>query len=605
MRDISFSQAMMSTLNSLVSAKACRRYSAVALLLAGPLGCLGNLGNPDGTPSETSSSGNGSGNGSSSSGGDAGGSPMGDPPDMPTEIPDVSHCEVADKSTPGPRVVRRLTVDQFEATVRDLFKDQSVALPSIFNDPQVLGFTADANALVIRDLTAQQIMDWAETTADWAVTNKLSGITSATCRTLDASCRTEFIRDFGRRAFRDKLTDERVASYDALFAAEKSFEDGAKVVVGAMLQSPYFLYRHEIGTDANGSGVYELTPHEIASNLSYLLTGTMPDEALLQAADAAAAQGANLTSEQIAQHALRLLEDSATRPLAEKEMMRFMRGWLQLNRLVTAVKDNTLFDLTDAMRKDMMAETQALVVDTAFNQNGTFANLLQADYTFINASLGAHYGINGAGGTELTKVTLTPGQRDGGILAHGSFLTGHGSAKLSSPTQRGKMVRTRLLCQPLDPPPPGVDPNVKPLGTPATTREMVEQHTKAEYCAGCHKFTDKIGVGFEHYDTFGRWRNDESGIPVDVTGTVVEPPSGEDFNFNGVAELADYLAASEDVKACMVRYWSYYAFGGTWEQDGCTYEEVQEDAAKDEFRLKSVWLALTRAPHFTRRVQGP
>jgi hypothetical protein len=117
--------------------------------------------------------------------------------------------------------------------------------------------------------------------------------------------------------------------------------------------------------------------------------------------------------------------------------------------------------------------------------------------------------------------------------------------------------------------------------------------------------TDKIGVGFEHYDTFGRWRNDENGIPVDVTGTVVEPPTGGDVNFSGVTELADYLAASEDVKACMVRYWSYYAFGGTWEQDGCTYETVQQVAAADEFRLKSVWLALTRAPHFTRRVQGP
>ena len=60
-----------------------------------------------------------------------------------------------------------------------------------------------------------------------------------------------------------------------------------------------------------------VTPHEIASNLSYLLTGTMPDETLLQAADQAAAQGISLTSDQIAQQALRILEDPATRPLAE------------------------------------------------------------------------------------------------------------------------------------------------------------------------------------------------------------------------------------------------------------------------------------------------
>ncbi|XXX76900.1 DUF1592 domain-containing protein [Sorangium sp. So ce134] len=570
----------------------------MALLLAGPLGCLGNLGNVDGTPAEEDDP-------SSSSGGpDDGSPPIGEPPPQPHDIPKVSQCMVEDLSTPGPRAVRRLTVDQFEATVRDIFRDPSVALPSIFNDPQVLGFTADANALVIRDLTAQQIMDWAEATADWAVTNKLDALSSATCRTVDEACRGQFIRDFGRRAFREPLSDERFAAYDALFAAETKFEEGAKVVVSAMLQSPYFLYRHEVGKEAGG-GVYELTPHEVASNLSYLLTGTMPDDALMQAADEAAAAGATLTSDQIAQHALRILEDPATRPLAEAEMMRFMRGWLQLNRLVTAVKDNTVFNLSDDLRKDMMAETQALILDTAFNQNGTFTNLLQADYTYLNSALATHYGLGGAGGTELTRVTITPGQRDRGILAHGSFLTGHGGAKLSSPTQRGKMVRTRLLCQPLQPPPPGVDPNIKPLDIPATTRMQLEQHTTDPTCAGCHQYTDKIGVGFEHYDTFGRWRNDEVGLPIDASGTIVEPPSGDDFAFNGVTELADYLAENEDVKACMVRYWSYYAFGDTWEQDGCTYEKVQQEAAVDEYRLKSVWLALTRAPHFTRRVQGP
>ncbi|WP_437622540.1 DUF1592 domain-containing protein [Sorangium sp. So ce1151] len=584
----------MSTLNSLISASACRRYSAVALLLAGPLGCLGNLGNVDGSPPDD--------DGTSTP---PGGTPsIDEPPPQPHDIPEVSECEAADLGTPGPRTVRRLTVDQFDATVRDLFRDPSVTLPSIFNDPQVLGFTADANALVIRDLTAQQVMDWAEATAEWAVTNKLDTLTSATCRAIDEACRGQFIREFGRRAFREPLSDERFASYDALFAAEGTFEDGAKVVVSAMLQSPYFLYRHELGNEAGG-GVYELTPHEVASNLSYLLTGTMPDEALLQAADAAAAQGVTLTSDQIAQHALRLLEDPTTRPLAEAEMMRFMRGWLQLNRLVTSVKDNTVFNLSDELRRDMMAETQALIVDTALNQNGTFSNLLQADYTFINSSLATHYGLGGAGGTELTRVTISPGQRDRGILSHGSFLTGHGGAKLSSPTQRGKMVRTRLLCQPLLPPPPGVDPNIKPLEGPATTRMMVQQHTTDASCSGCHQFTDPIGFGFEHYDTFGRWRNDESGLPIDATGTVFAPPAGENFSFNGVTELTDYLAASEDVKECMVRYWSYYAFGDTWDQDGCTYEKVQQEAAADDFRIKSVWLALTRTPHFTRRVQGP
>jgi len=505
-----------------------------------------------------------------------------------------------DKSTPGPRVVRRLSVSQFEATVRDLFRDPSVDIPSIFNDPLVLGFDNDANALVIRDLTASQLMDWAESTADWAVTNRLSSITSVTCRTMDESCRRQFIADFGRRAFREPLAEERVAAYDALFAAESSFEEGAKVVVGAMLQSPYFLYRREIGSpDPSNPAVYALSQHEIASSLSYLLIGTMPDETLLQAAD----QGQLSTREQIDAQAQRLLQD----PRAQEELMRFMRAWLQLNRLVTTVKDPALYDLPDALRQDMMNETRALILDVAFNPSapGTFSDLLTANYTFLNGNLSQHYGFGGVSGSNFVRVDLSGGQRDKGILAHGSFLTGHAGAKLSSPTQRGKMVRTRLLCQPLDPPPPGVDPNIKIPETPATTREMVEMHTAAAFCEGCHRAIDMIGLGFEHYDAIGRWRNEENGFAIDSSGIIYEPPSGEDFVFDGVSQLADYLAANDHVKECMIRHWSYFAFGDTWEQDGCTYEAAWEEAEAGNFSLKSVLLALTRVPHFTQRVQGP
>ncbi|WP_234023221.1 DUF1592 domain-containing protein [Sorangium cellulosum] len=569
----------------MVSARACRRYSTAALLLAGPFGCLGNLGDLDGsTPDDP---------------GGGGDSPpvIGEPPEVPQEIPEVSACAAPDKGTPGPRTVRRLTVEQFEATVRDLFNDDTVTFTSIFNDQAVLGFTADANGLVIRDSTAGKIRDWAEATAAWAIPSKLSTMTSVTCRTLDESCRQEFIRDFGRRAFRAPLDDERVKAYDVLFADEESFDEGAKVVVSAMLQSPNFLYRREIGTpDPSNSGIYNLNQHEVASNLSYMLTGTMPDAALMSAADA----GALATPEQISLQAERIMTER--RPEVEAEMMRFMRGWLQLNRLVTTVKDAAVFDLTTELRQDMMAETTKLVVDVALDKGGTFADLLKANYTYLNNNLATHYGLGGAGGTELTMTMLNPGQRDTGILAHGSFLAGHGGSRISSPTQRGKMVRTRLLCHPLPPPPPGVDPNIKITEEKMTTRQRLEgQHTQTG-CKGCHGKMDPIGFGFEHYDAFGRWRNDEEGLPIDSSGLIIEVPEGE-FAFDGVTQLSDYLAQSEEVKECMVRYWSYYAFGDTWEQDGCTYDVVKQEAAANNYAIKSVWLGLAKTPHFTRRVQ--
>ena len=99
---------------------------------------------------------------------------------------------------------------------------------------------------MVRDLSAQQLSDYAEEVAQWAVTNKLA--TLSTCATNDAACRQTFIKAFGRKAFRAPLTDAQVRAYDGLFAAEPSFAEGASAMIAAMLQSPNLLYRRELGT---------------------------------------------------------------------------------------------------------------------------------------------------------------------------------------------------------------------------------------------------------------------------------------------------------------------------------------------------------------------
>jgi hypothetical protein len=56
------------------------------------------------------------------------------------------------------------------------------------------------------------------------------------------------------------------------------------------------------------------------------------------------------------------------------------------------------------------------------------------------------------------------------------------------------------------------------------------------------------------------------------------------------------------VKRCLVRYWSYFAYGNaSWEQDACTYDAVEGEAAQNNFALKSVLTGIVHAPHFSRR----
>jgi hypothetical protein len=192
-------------------------------------------------------------------------------------------------------------------------------------------------------------------------------------------------------------------------------------------------------------------------------------------------------------------------------------------------------------------------------------------------------------------------------LAQGSILTALATASESSPVQRGKMVRTRLLCQTLPPPPPNLDTVLKPAVGGATTREHFSQHSTNPACASCHRMMDPIGFGFEHYDAFGRRREQENGKPIDATGSIVSDAGG-DVAFDGLPGLTNYLTtqAGDDVNACLVRYWSYFAFGSPgWQEDQCTYDAIAQQAKLDGFAVKAVAKAIVKTARFSRRVADP
>ncbi len=539
-----------------------------------------------------------------------------------TGVPTASACVTP--GSPGPRLLRRLTVPEFGASIAGLFGDPMTPVAPVFNDSQVLGFTVDAATLEVADLNADQLMTNAEAVASWAVSQKIADLTTlAGCSSHDDGCAAKFVKNFGRRAFRTAIADSdpRVASYSKLFMAEASFNDGVSTVISAMLQSPYFLYRSELGavgaTVATG-GTIPLTPYEVASSLSYLLTGSTPDDELLTAADTAAAGVAAGNSDALTKlvdgQATRLLAPSGADPLssgAQGALMNFMNGWLGLDRLYTNVKDDTVQKLTDDQRADMATETKKFVLDVwSSSTNNTVGDLFNANYTFLNQNLASYYKVNASGlSTSFSKVPLGSA-RDGGILAQASVLIGHARSNLSSPTQRGHLVRSRLLCQNVDNPPKGLDVTFKPSATYKTTREQyLEGHASPDHqpCYGCHKIMDPIGVAFEHYDSFGNYRTTENGETIDATGTIYSAgTTGSDVNVDGLSGalgVQTYLATSDDVKACTVRYWSYYAFGtASWAQDGCTYDAIRTEAAAKSYSLKSILTAILHSPRFTSRV---
>jgi len=153
------------------------------------------------------------------------------------------------------------------------------------------------------------------------------------CQTQDMACAGTFIDQFGLRAFRRPVAPDEKARYLALLDPTLTggdFKTGIGLIIKAMLVSPYFLFRSELGADM-GSGTFKLTPYEIASALSYTYWGTMPDDTLF----ASAKSGALANKTEIEAQARRLLAD----PRGRAHVSSFFFEWMESARAYVATKD--------------------------------------------------------------------------------------------------------------------------------------------------------------------------------------------------------------------------------------------------------------------------
>lgn len=445
------------------------------------------------------------------------------------ELPPAPSCEEEEAG----RVLRRLTHAEYDRTVEDLVGITWDAGATFASDRVVDGYHNDAKALTVSSLLADQYRASAEEVAAAADLAALLPCTSA-----DGDCAAAFIESFGFRAFRRPLTQGDVDRYGALWAAVSAsdgFDEGVRWVIAAMLQSPHFLYRAELGVQ-DGSGVFALTGWELATALSYDLWGTTPDAALL----ARAAAGELDDPEGLAEVAAEMLDDPRTLQTAAD----LVEVWLDTSQLQTVSRDGLDGPLRDALRQ----ETRDLVIDLA-GQGGTLDDLMTARHTFVEPSLAAHYGLEGSGRVPLDGV------RYGGLLTQGSVLATHGRPLGSGPVQRGVAVRERLLCEDLPPPPANLDTSPPEIDPSASTRDQYTEHSANPECAGCHDKIDPLGFGFEHYDQLGRWRADDRGHAVDDSGSV------DGVAFAGPFELADVLLDDPRFRACFVKTWRRHATG--------------------------------------------
>ena len=417
----------------------------------------------------------------------------------------------------------------------------------------------------------------------------------------EPACVREVLTALTRRAYRRAPTDEELGVLLDFYEqgrAGGSIEDGIELALRRLLVSPEFLYRIE--TDPAGAepnAPYRVPDIELASRLSFFLWSSLPDDALLDAAEA----GRLSDPSELERQVRRMIAD----PRSETLTTNFAAQWLQLRNLETTVRPGDPFSVAfdESLRQSMLRETE-LFVDTVIRNDRSIVELLTADYTFLNERLAEHYGVRGVTGSHFRRVTHAADSPRRGILGHGSILTLTSHAIRTSPVLRGKWILDNLLGTP-PPDPPANVPALNDQQTQAkrpTLRERLEEHRDNPACSACHAMIDPTGFALENFDAIGRWREvDESFYPIDPSGVL---PDGR--SFTSVSEMRNELASKpEQFVMTVTEKLMTYALGrGLDYYDMPTVRRIVRDAAPD-YSIQSVILGIvTSDPFLMRRSQS-
>jgi hypothetical protein len=421
----------------------------------------------------------------------------------------------------------------------------------------------------------------------------LSGCTDAA----DAGCVEPFLASTARRLYRGSLPDterDRLVELYRSSLTELAANDALTLALQGMLLSPRFLYVVEFGDESLADALVPLTGSEVAGRLALSLWRSVPDPALLEAADA----GALATVDGVKVEARRMLGD----PKAERMFADYVRQWLQIERL-----DQSSFQPADfpdswpagfsdwpSLRAALENETLSFFA-RASRYGGTLPDVLTANFTFSRETTG----IYGSTWDEGAGRALLPPERVG-ILLQGSVLAAHSHPTYPAPVFRGKLVREKLLCQEMPPPLPTVDMNVMPMAG-QTTRDVFNAQLENPDCSSCHVQMNPIGNGFGAFNAIGVYAPTEAGQPVDARGEVLDAAEATG-PFDGAAELVARLAASPIVGKCYTLQSFRYVLGRSEaKEDVCAIQGAYDAFVTNGQNITELLVSLVASDTFRYR----
>jgi hypothetical protein len=501
---------------------------------------------------------------------------------------------------PGFATLRRLNRTEYNNTVRDLLGDTTRPADSFPVDSAGVVFDNEVEVQSIPPVLVEQYARAAEQLAAAALAEG-SPVRDRilTCDpTGDGhdACAREILTAFARRAFRRPV---EAAEIDALMPfigmVEEdggTFAEGIALALQAILVDPNFLFLVEVDPDPTSTVPHRLSSHEIAARLSYFIYRSMPDDELFAAADA----GTLSDPAELARQVDRMLADPKAAAFAQD----FSDQWLYTRTLLNVQPSPDVFpDFDEDLRAAMAEETRMMFAEFLHGDHDV-RDLLDADFTFANERLAAHYGIPGVTGSELQRVTFPADSGRAGLLTQASILTATSVPTRGSIAKRGKFIMSELLCQPPYDPPPGIPAIPDQLPEGSTEREILEAMTAGAECASCHSIINPLGGGLEHFDGVGRYREQDNGQPIDATGTL---PDGA--MFDGALGEAQFLKGDPRFTHCLTQQLHSFALGRRPQaSDDLQLDAIETGALAGGARLRDLVVAIVTSDTFTARRGG-
>jgi hypothetical protein len=481
----------------------------------------------------------------------------------------------------------RLTNDQWENSVRDILRlaaPTGVSQDFVHAVTGTTDFDNNERVVFVDNASWNDFQLAAETVAD-----QVTATDAALQKVVATTDPATFIRTFGRRAFRRDLTADEVTAYQAIYdqgalvtdGAQTSFTKGAGFVISTMLQSPYFLYRSELGDEGA-----PLSGFEMAAKLSLWLRDTTPSDAMLDAASSFA------TPDGAATQATQMLEDANA-----MAVMRKLHGTLYKFALFDSIAKTGVAGYTEALNAELK-EASFLFFDRVFKESLGVRDILTSTVGFAGPAMATLYGLQ-VSGSGVSQVSLPDRV---GYFSQVPFLTLWARNNVPDSIHRGARLNLDTLCA--DPGFPNQTLPAIPAAEDNQTNRMVITDLTSGCAEVCHgQIINPIGFAFENFDGLGRPRDTDNGQPVDTSG--VYPFEEGDLAFAGAPELMQSMAAGAQAHQCWAKKMASYALERDLvEADRPLVQALGAVSQASGSSLKQVMLALAENDAFRTRVKG-